>query len=162
MLVIQSCLTLSDPVDCSPPGSSVHGILQARILEWGAISRVSSWPRDQTQLSCLAGRFFTVWASRGDQQSQAQNVEVQKDWENSALGRRGVYKGFTEEGVSEGGLQEWVRLFQQPHKCKDGSPQTQGSASSADVGLGGQEWRHVDNGLVGRSGKRRGWDGLRE
>ena len=49
----QSCLTLCDPVDCSPPGSSVHGILQARILEWVAISssRGSSWPRDWTLVS---------------------------------------------------------------------------------------------------------------
>ena len=54
---------MSDPMDCSPPGSSVHGILQARILEWVAIpfSRVSSWPRGQTQVSCISGRFFTVW-----------------------------------------------------------------------------------------------------
>ena len=51
-----------DPVDCSPPGSSVHGISQARILEWVAISfsRGSSQPRDQTQVSCIAGRFFTT------------------------------------------------------------------------------------------------------
>ena len=63
---VQLCPTLCDPMDCSPPGSFVHGILQARILEWDAIpfSRVSSWPRDQTQVSCMAGRFFTVWASR--------------------------------------------------------------------------------------------------
>ena len=47
---------------CSPPGSSVHGVLQARILEWVAIpfSRRSSPPRDQTQVSCIAGRFFTI------------------------------------------------------------------------------------------------------
>ena len=53
-------------MDCSLPGSSVHGILQARILEWEAIlfSRGSSWLRDQTQVSCTAGRFFTVWATR--------------------------------------------------------------------------------------------------
>ena len=53
--------TLCDPMDCSPPGSSVHGILQARILEWVAISfsRESSWPRDQTQASRIAGRRFT-------------------------------------------------------------------------------------------------------
>ena len=50
-------------MDCSPPDSSVHGILQARILEWIAISfsRVSSQPRNQTRVSCLAGRFFTNW-----------------------------------------------------------------------------------------------------
>ena len=61
VLVTQSCLTLCDPMDCSPPGSSVYGILQARILEWVAIlfSRVSSQPRDQNQVSCVADVFFT-------------------------------------------------------------------------------------------------------
>ena len=51
----------------SPPGSSVHEILQARILEWVTIpfSRGSSWRRDQTQVSCIAGRFFTIWAIIG-------------------------------------------------------------------------------------------------
>ena len=60
-LVTQSCPTLCDPVGCSLPGFSVHRILQARILEWVAISfsRASSQPRDQTQVSCIACRFFT-------------------------------------------------------------------------------------------------------
>ena len=55
-----------DPMDYSPPGSSVHGIFQARILEWVAIpfSRGSSWPRDRTRVSCNAGRLFTDWATR--------------------------------------------------------------------------------------------------
>ena len=50
----------------SPPGSSVHGILRARILEWAAISfsRGSSQPRDGTRVSSIAGRFFTIWATR--------------------------------------------------------------------------------------------------
>ena len=63
--IAQSCLTLRDPVDCSPPGSSVHRILQARILEWVAISfsRGSSRPRDRTQVSCIAGRRFNLWAT---------------------------------------------------------------------------------------------------
>ena len=58
--VTQSCLTLCNPMDCSPPGSSVHGILQARILEWVAIpfSRGSSWHRDRICVSCIAGGFF--------------------------------------------------------------------------------------------------------
>ena len=58
----QSCLTLCDPMDSSTPSSSVHRISQARILEWVAIlfSRGSSQPRDQTPVSCIAGRFFTV------------------------------------------------------------------------------------------------------
>ena len=53
-------------MDCSPPGSFVHGILQARILEQVAIpfSKGSSQPRDQTQVSCIAGGFFTTWATR--------------------------------------------------------------------------------------------------
>ena len=60
--VTQSCPTLGDPMGCSLPGSSVE-IFQARILEWVAIpfSRESSWPRDQTQGSCIAEGFFTVW-----------------------------------------------------------------------------------------------------
>ena len=54
-----------DPMDYSPPGSSVHGILQARILEWVAMpsSRGSSSPRDQTCISCTAGEFFNHWAT---------------------------------------------------------------------------------------------------
>ena len=66
VLLAQSCLTPWDLMDYSPPGSSVHGILQARILEWVAMtcSRMSSWCRDQTQVSCTAGRFFAVWATR--------------------------------------------------------------------------------------------------
>ena len=64
--VAQSCPTLCHPMDCSLPGSPVHGILQARILEWVAISfsRGSFQPRDQTQVSCIAGRFFIIWATR--------------------------------------------------------------------------------------------------
>ena len=61
-----SRVRLYDPVDCRPPGSSVHGILQARILEWVAISfsRGSSWLRDWTQVSHIAGRRFNLWATR--------------------------------------------------------------------------------------------------
>ena len=64
MLVTQSCSTFCDPMDHSTPGSSVHGILQARMLEWVAMpfSRGSSWLRDWSQVSHTAGRFFTVWA----------------------------------------------------------------------------------------------------
>ena len=53
-------------IDCSLSGSSVRGVLQARTLEWVAIpfSRGSSWPRNWTLVFCIAGRFFTVWATR--------------------------------------------------------------------------------------------------
>ena len=63
--VAQLCPTLCDPVDCNLPGSSVHGILQAKILEWIAISfsRGSSQPRDRTLVSCTARRRFNLWAT---------------------------------------------------------------------------------------------------
>ena len=70
--VNQSCLTLCDPMECSQPVSSVHGILQARILEWVAVlfSSGSSQPRDWTQLSHTEGGFSTIWTTR----------EIQQNW----------------------------------------------------------------------------------
>ena len=66
--VVQTCPTLCDPMDYT-----VHEILQARILEWVAFpfSRESSQPRDRTQVSCIAGRFFTSWATREAQEYQS-------------------------------------------------------------------------------------------
>ena len=66
LLIAQSCLTLGDPMNCSLPGSSVHGILQERILEWVAVPfcRRSSWPTDWSQASCTVGRLFNIWATR--------------------------------------------------------------------------------------------------
>ena len=66
VLIAQSWPTLCDLMDCSLPGSSVHGILQAAILQWVSIfsSRRSSWPGDWTQVCGIAGRFFIVWAIR--------------------------------------------------------------------------------------------------
>ena len=79
----QLCPTLCNPMDCSPmdcslPGSSVYGILRARILEWVAIpfSRGSSQPRDWTQVSHIAGGFLTSWATR----------EAQEYWANRGVG----------------------------------------------------------------------------
>ena len=59
---LQSCLTFCNPMACSPPGSSVHGIFLARKLVWVAMpsSRILSQPRDQTHVSCIAGGFFTT------------------------------------------------------------------------------------------------------
>ena len=69
--VAQSCPTLCDPSDCSLPGSSLYGILQARILDWVAISfsRGTSQLREWTQVSCVAGRRFNLWATREAQSS---------------------------------------------------------------------------------------------
>ena len=65
--LLQSSPPLCDPMDCSPPGSCVHGILQARILEWVAIpfSKESSWPRDRTWVSCIGDGFFTNLSHQG-------------------------------------------------------------------------------------------------
>ena len=66
VLVPQLCPSLWDPTNCSPPGSSVHEILQARILKWVVIpfSRTSSRPRDQTRVSRVGGRRFNLWATK--------------------------------------------------------------------------------------------------
>ena len=74
-----------DPMNCSPPGSSVHGISQARTLEWVAIpfSRESSQSRDQTQVSYTTCRFFTVWATR-----EAQHLVDNKDISNEQMNER--------------------------------------------------------------------------
>ena len=66
VLVTQLCPTICDPMDCSSPGSSVHGILQEKMLEWVTIafSKGFSQHRDKTQVSCIADRFFTIWATR--------------------------------------------------------------------------------------------------
>ena len=78
--VTQSCLTLCDPMDCSPPGSSVHGILLARILEWVAVTILgSSRPRGQTRVFCFAGRFFTVWATREAQKAHLNNPALKSN-----------------------------------------------------------------------------------
>ena len=71
--VAQSCLTLCDPMDYTD-----HGILQARILEWVAFpfSRVSSHPRDQTQVSRIAGRFFTSWATRKPKNTEMSSLSL--------------------------------------------------------------------------------------
>ena len=77
--VAQSCSTLCNPMDCSLPGSSIHGIFQARVLEWVAISfsRRSSWPRDWTQVSCIVGRRFTVWPTREVKEGGLYQILVQ-------------------------------------------------------------------------------------
>ena len=88
-----SCSVVSDslwPVDCSPPSSSVHGILQARILEWVAISfsRASSRPRDQTQVSHIAGRCFNLCTTR--------EAHIQKEEGSTRPERERMEKRFTE------------------------------------------------------------------
>ena len=80
MLISLSCPALRNPMDYSPPASSIHGILQARIMEWVAIpfSRGSSQPRDQTQVSHMAGRFFIIWATREALQYKIKSLKKKK------------------------------------------------------------------------------------
>ena len=80
MLVTQSCLTLCDPMDCSPPGSSLPGIFQARILEWVAIpfSRGPSWPRDWNRVTCI-GRWILYQLSHQGSPDNIFTVAVKLD-----------------------------------------------------------------------------------
>ena len=94
-LLTQSCPTLCDPMDCSLPGSTVLGILQARILEWVAISfsRVSSPPRDWTQVSFTASRLFTTWdlGEAQEQQSHAlQSIGSQSQTQVKSLSMHSI------------------------------------------------------------------------
>ena len=85
------CLTLCHPMDCSLPGFSVYGILQVRILEWVAIpfSRTSSWPKDLRWVSCIADRFFTIWATK-EAQKQTVVYKIVKG-QGSTVGHRELY-----------------------------------------------------------------------
>ena len=103
--LLQSCLTFCDPVNCSLPGSSVHGILQARLLEWIAIPfcRESAWTRVQTQVSCISGRFFTS--------------EPPGSWETSYLGFYLVFRTMGKRATyitTVGKLKIWWKTFQWP------------------------------------------------
>ena len=87
-LVIQLYPTLCDPMDCSPPGSSVHGILQARMLEWVAIpsSRSAYEPKVWTQVSHIACRFFTIWVTREAKNSGAYPFSRRSSWPKNQTG----------------------------------------------------------------------------
>ena len=99
-LITKSCLTHVTPMECSLPGSSVHGIFQARILEWVAFSfsRGSSWPRNRTQISCPAVRFFTNWAMR----------EAQKNFNGPQLA---LFCPLLAEQIKEKDLPPFLALF---------------------------------------------------
>ena len=100
--LLQLCLTLCNPINCSPSGSSVHGILQARILEWFAMpsSRESSWPRDRTHVSCgswIAGGFCQepAWGippmAKVMRQGAWQNAKARSGLEENPLGFLSIY-----------------------------------------------------------------------
>ena len=122
VLLTQSCLTLCDPMDRSPPGSSVHGVLQAKILEWIAISfsRGSYWPRDRTWVSCIAGRLFTVWATREALRSWAgpenswlyNNPQIYSTAIDGASGKEPAYQCWRQRFHPWVGKIPWRRAWQ--------------------------------------------------
>ena len=83
---LQSCPTLCDPMDFSPPGTLIHGILQVSILEWVAMPsfRGSSWPRDWILVSCIASRFFTA-KPPGKPQCWETHNEICRPWRSVAI-----------------------------------------------------------------------------
>ena len=115
VLVAQSCLTLCNPIDCRLLGCSVHGILQARILEWVAIfsCRGSSTPRDWTQVSHIASRFFTSWATGKPKNtgvgslSLLHRIFLTQEWNRDLLHHRRILYQLSYEGSPELKL-EWV------------------------------------------------------
>ena len=92
-------------MDCRPPDSSAHGILQARILVAIPFSRGSSWSRDQTWVSCIAGRYFSIWATR---KAQSESHSVMPD----SLWLQGLYSppGSSVHWLLHTGILEWVAI----------------------------------------------------
>ena len=90
----QSCSTLCNLMDCNPWSSSIHGILQARILQWGPIlfSRGSSQPRDQTWVSHIAGKFFTVWATREAPWNTWAHAKYWSGFQFSSIQRKDIHR----------------------------------------------------------------------
>ena len=115
VLVAQSFLTLRDLMDYSPPGSTVHGILQSRILEWVAISfsMGSSLLRHQTWVSHTAVRFFTIWATREAHSLWLCIYIYLANLENTAVAT-GLEKAGFHSNPKESQCQ---RMFKLPHSC---------------------------------------------
>ena len=122
MLAAESCPTLSDPMNyCTPPGSSVHGIFQARILEWIAIpiSRGSSQPRAHTWVSHIAGRFLTIWATIiPSERDLGKVLEYVLSWPTDICPERGR-RYLSDSLVSRQVLQGWRGAFQDQVACLD-------------------------------------------
>ena len=112
-LIAKLCRTLCDLVNCSPPGSSVHGISQARILEWAAISssRGSSRPRNQTHVSCPGRRILYHWATREarglDAAAAAKSLQLCPTLRDPIDGSP---PGFPIPGIFQARIPEWLAI----------------------------------------------------
>ena len=139
VLAAESCPTLSDPMDWTPPGSSVRGIFQARILEWIAIpiSRGSSQPRAQTWVSHIAGRFLTTWATIVPSERDLGKVlEYVLSWPIDICPVRG--RRYLTDSVSRQALQGWRGAFQDQVACLDVRESSWGHCTSETrLGVGG-------------------------
>ena len=104
--VAQLCPTLCNPKDCSLPGSSVHGIFQARVLEWFAISfsRGSSQPRDLAQVSCTVSRPFSIWATSESESEVVQSCLTLCNPMDYSL------PGSFTHGIFQARILEWVAI----------------------------------------------------
>ena len=112
-LIAQLCPIICNSMDCSPPGFSVHGILQARILKWVAISfsRGSSRPRGWTRVFCVTGRFFTIWATREAQSGGCHRkvkVLVAQSCPTLCNSMDCSPPGFSAHGILQARILEWV------------------------------------------------------
>ena len=132
LLIIQLCLTLCDPMDCSPPSSSLHGIFQAIILEWVAIpfSRRSSWPKDQTRVSCIVGRFFTIWVTKEAKEKYV--FAKEKNKEGISIKGPACVKAPSSDGSWNVLSPEAVKLCWRAH-LKVGRSRRQGQAESWEL-----------------------------
>ena len=99
-------------MDCSPPRTSVHGILNARTLDWVAIPffRRSSWPSDQTWVSCIASRFNTIWATREAQSRYAAAAESLQSCPTLCDPIDGSPPGCPIPGILQARTLEWVAI----------------------------------------------------
>ena len=127
---LQSCLTLCDSMDCSPPGSSVRKILQARILQWVGISRGFSWPRDQTYVSyifCIGGHVLLSLVLPGKPQgSYAALSTCEIPWSLSRA-----------RNIRSQGLQMWKQVLVcaqvNPCPCSSSQPRDRTQVSCIEV-----------------------------
>jgi len=111
----QCCSVMSDSLwpHCSLLGSSVHGILQASILEWVAVpfSRASSKPRDQTQVFHIAGRFFTIWVTREAPRTLAYTFSRGFSWLRNQTRISWIAGRFFISWATRGALQYWLHWY---------------------------------------------------
>ena len=173
ILVLQSCPTLCNPMNCSLPGSSVHEILQARILEWAAVSfsRGSSQPRDWTLVSCIAGRFFTTKPSRKPKKHSVSPynmplastplgvVVVGGGWDSQLAPSQMLVTDMrsSEENVLCAHLRRTGPLIQLNHTQGKVRGKQAPKAISTLVNSDGSEWRPTQNSLIQQSSRTSPW-----